>query len=104
MINIDFILSKGVIIGINITGHAGYGEPGKDIVCAAISSTSQMIVLGMQDLSVDFDFIDERDTTYFKLNEIDERVTFLFTTFEKFVIMLKREFTRYINITRTTSD
>ncbi|SCH61610.1 Predicted ribosomal protein [uncultured Ruminococcus sp.] len=30
--------------GITVTGHAGYAEPGKDIVCAAVSALLQTFI------------------------------------------------------------
>lgn len=30
--------------GITVTGHAGYAEPGKDIVCAAVSVLVQNLI------------------------------------------------------------
>lgn len=38
-------------------GHSGYAESGQDIVCSAISATTQMAVTGLQEvlkLKVDF--------------------------------------------------
>lgn len=39
MIDITFSLnSEGFVESLELTGHAGYGEHGYDIVCAAVSS------------------------------------------------------------------
>lgn len=38
---------------INIVGHAGYAEAGKDIVCAGISTLSQNLVAGLEELTED---------------------------------------------------
>ncbi len=37
-----FILDDGRIKGFDISGHSGYDESGKDIVCAAVSSAAYM--------------------------------------------------------------
>lgn len=37
-----FILDDGKIKGFDISGHSGYEESGKDIVCAAVSSAAYM--------------------------------------------------------------
>ncbi|HHW56904.1 MAG TPA: ribosomal-processing cysteine protease Prp [Clostridia bacterium] len=42
--------SKGDIYKFSIKGHAGYGEYGKDIVCAAVSAISQTAILGLENL------------------------------------------------------
>ena len=36
---------------ITVSGHAGYAEPGKDIVCAAISTLSQVFVASVEELT-----------------------------------------------------
>ncbi len=39
--------------GINITGHAHYAEPGKDIVCAGISALVQNLIQSIEELTTD---------------------------------------------------
>lgn len=36
---------------ITVSGHAGYAEPGKDIVCAAISTLTQVLIASVEDLT-----------------------------------------------------
>lgn len=38
---------------VTITGHAGYGEPGKDIVCAAVSVLVQTLAASAKQLTAD---------------------------------------------------
>ena len=38
---------------ITITGHAGYAEPGKDIVCAAVSALTQAFIASIEELTQD---------------------------------------------------
>ena len=42
MIKVKEFISEGVVIGLEITGHANSAEKGKDLVCAGVSS----IVIG----------------------------------------------------------
>ena len=42
MIRAEFFESKGILKGFKVSGHAGYGESGSDIVCAAVSSAVQL--------------------------------------------------------------
>ena len=42
MIRVRFKTADGAIIGFSLSGHAGAGEYGKDIVCAAVSSAAYM--------------------------------------------------------------
>jgi len=37
--------------GISVTGHAGYAEPGNDIVCAAISALTQVFIASVEELT-----------------------------------------------------
>ena len=39
--------------GIEIHGHAGYAEPGKDIVCAGVTALTQTVIRSMEDLTSD---------------------------------------------------
>lgn len=38
MIKATFVQSNGSFISYEVTGHAYYAEPGKDIVCAGVST------------------------------------------------------------------
>lgn len=38
---------------ITIEGHAGYAEPGKDIVCAGVTALTQTLIRSMEDLASD---------------------------------------------------
>ncbi len=37
-------------MGVSIRGHAGYGEAGADIVCAAVSSAAYLVVNAITDV------------------------------------------------------
>ena len=38
---------------IKISGHAGYAEPGKDIVCAGVTALTQTLIQSIDDLTDD---------------------------------------------------
>lgn len=42
---------EGKYIGFKIEGHSGFAEPGKDIVCAGISTMAQAAILGVVDIA-----------------------------------------------------
>ena len=42
MIRVRFHTAKDTILGFTLDGHAGAGEHGQDIVCAAVSSAAYM--------------------------------------------------------------
>lgn len=48
MTSVTFYERGNQIVGFEIEGHAGYSKHGTDIVCAAISTASQMALLGIQ--------------------------------------------------------
>lgn len=39
--------------GITIKGHANYARPGKDIVCAAVSTLVQTLIQSVEELTAD---------------------------------------------------
>ena len=50
MTNIQIQKQKGNITGFVVSGHSGYAEEGSDIVCSAISSLSQMVCVGLENV------------------------------------------------------
>ena len=44
MITITFFKRDGVYYGFKETGHAGFDDAGKDIVCAAVSAMTMLII------------------------------------------------------------
>lgn len=48
MINVEFYKTDGGWQGFRAHGHAGYADPGEDIVCAAVSILTQTAVLGLE--------------------------------------------------------
>ncbi len=42
MITADFFKSGSVFVGFCVSGHSGFSNSGKDVVCAAVSSAVQM--------------------------------------------------------------
>lgn len=42
-----------VLFGFSVEGHAGFGERGKDIVCAGVSAIAQTALYGLQDIAKD---------------------------------------------------
>lgn len=47
MIRVTFFREQGRLVGFDCVGHAEYAEPGKDIVCSAVSVLAQTAVLGL---------------------------------------------------------
>ena len=47
MTKIKFFKNKDIYTGFECSGHTGYEEFGKDVLCAAISSLTQGCALGI---------------------------------------------------------
>lgn len=43
---------KNEIISFSLEGHAGFAESGNDIVCAAVSAITNMIIIGFEKLDI----------------------------------------------------
>lgn len=50
MIEAEFRRKGRRITGFSVSGHAGYADNGKDIVCAAVSSAVQMAANGVTEI------------------------------------------------------
>lgn len=50
MTNVTIFKDKSNILGFEISGHSGYAEEGSDIVCSAISTLSQSICVGLDNV------------------------------------------------------
>ena len=64
MTKVVFFRSGGVFYGFEEKGHAGYGEYGDDVLCAALSSMTMLIINAVEvsyAASVDYQ-IDEETT------------------------------------------
>ncbi|HBQ94181.1 MAG: ribosomal-processing cysteine protease Prp [Firmicutes bacterium] len=73
----------GIIQDITITGHAGQGPYGFDIVCAAVSALSETLVLGLTHVApVAMDYhLDEGNLTMALKELPSERTEALLETF-----------------------
>lgn len=49
MTQIEMIYDNNMIIGFSMKGHAGYNQGGPDILCASLSTASQMTVNAVLD-------------------------------------------------------
>ncbi len=61
MIKVKVVSEKGKLKQISILGHAMYDQYGKDIVCAAVSSTVITTVNGIMKLNPSAILFDQKD-------------------------------------------
>ena len=50
MTDIKLFKKDNVFVGFECSGHTGYAEFGKDILCATISGITQSVVLGLKEV------------------------------------------------------
>ena len=74
MITINFKRNvNNEIISFTLNGHAGYNVQGKDIVCAAVSAVTNMVLIGLSEkLKLNLNF-EKNDGGYLKV-ELPENI------------------------------
>ncbi len=50
MTKITFFKKNNLILGFRAEGHTGFSEEGTDIVCSAISTATQLTVVGLEEV------------------------------------------------------
>ncbi len=109
MTKIQITKNNGTILGFVVSGHSGYAGEGSDIVCAAISSLSQMVCVGLENvLSLKPIIKIENNNAYlscFLSNDLTkeqmQKAQILFMTFEESVKCLlcgNKNYKKYINL------
>lgn len=73
MIKIIIKTDEDKIIGYNVFGHANFAPKGKDIVCSAVSSTTQTALLGLKELlKKDIEFEQDNGLLRVQINNPDK--------------------------------
>lgn len=49
MISITLFRNRESYRGFKVTGHAGYANPGEDIICASVTSAVQLVANGLSE-------------------------------------------------------
>lgn len=92
---------QGLIEGFRISGHSGYDESGKDIVCSSIS-TATMMAIGMIDkcgLTYRHHVDDDGATIEFQLETLDKTAELVLETFYEHIVALSKDYKAYVKIT-----
>ena len=64
MVKITFLKRDGCYYGFRESGHAGYAEAGDDVVCAAISAMTMLIINAIEvAYGCDVDYTIDEETT-----------------------------------------
>ena len=68
MTTVVFYKSGGIYYGFEEKGHTGYGESGDDVLCAALSSMTMLIINAIEvSYASNVDYIIDEKTTDIKL-------------------------------------
>ena len=92
---------KDRISGFEISGHTGYAEEGSDIVCSAVSSVSQMALLGIKDvlkLNIFFEISDGFLKLSLGKNVENESAQVLLKSMEKSLREIQKEYGNYVKL------
>ena len=106
MTKITLYKFKNFIIGFEVSGHSGYDDFGRDIVCSAVSTSSQQTVVGIKDvLNIKSDLrIDEKKAVLMFMlsksieeSEIEKAQVF-FETFRRTICDIEKQFKKYVKL------
>ena len=84
---------------IKISGHAGYAEAGKDIVCAAVTTLTQTLIRSLEDLARDkiqYEISSGRADIHY--GNLSEEGKLLVDSFFIGVCLIADEFPEYVRI------
>ena len=101
MTRVVIFKKKDRISGFEISGHTGYAEEGSDIVCSAVSSVSQMALLGIKDvlkLNVFFEISDGFLKLSLGKNVENESAQVLLKSMEKSLREIQKEYGNYVKL------
>ena len=86
--------------GIYIAGHAGYADPGKDIVCAGVTALMRTLVKSIEDLTEDkIEYKISSGKVDIHYRNLSEKSKTLVDSFFVGVCMIANEYPEYVKIT-----
>jgi hypothetical protein len=98
MINSKFLYEQGNIKEIQVSGHANYKAHGKDIVCAAVSTSILVTANAIEHLKLNHSIDLTIDEGYFKmiLKENNPIVLGLIQNLEYTLLDLEKQYPKYM--------
>ena len=85
--------------GVTVSGHAGYAEPGKDIVCAGVTALVQGLIRSIESLTSDqvqYDITPGRADIHFK--DLSEAGKLLVDSFFLGICLIADDFPEHIKL------
>jgi len=99
MIKIFLWQEAGRIVGVSISGHAGYAEAGSDIVCAAVSGACELLSAMMDAAKVPYQSYVKEETASLAIFAKAEGAKALYEGFAAYAKSLQRRYPEYIRVT-----
>lgn len=85
--------------GITVSGHAGYAETGKDIVCAGVTALTQTLIKSMNDLTEDkIEYEMSPGRADIKYRDLSKEGKLLVDSFFIGICLIASEFPDYVRI------
>lgn len=114
MTQVEMIYDDNIIIGFRMKGHAGFNTDGPDILCASLSTASQMTINGLLDwtgLNLE-DIVkesNEKEALLYirmpsRLLYVTPTVQQLFKSFEMYVEQLSDQYSDYVSLERRQKE
>ena len=90
---------------ITVTGHAGYAEHGKDIVCSAISALTQVFIASVEQLTTDkLKCVIAAGNAVIRYEDLSEHGQLLIKSFFVGLKMIADEYPQYVRIVPAVDD
>ena len=95
---------KNEIIKFSLSGHAGFAKSGNDIVCAAVSAITNMIIIGFEKLNINPRF-EKNDDGFlsFELpsnltNEQNNNIQYLLECMAEEFMDIQKNYVKYVKV------
>lgn len=87
--------------GISLHGHANYAEPGKDIVCAGVSTLVQTLIQSVEELTADkIQYSMQPGTVDIYLRNLSEQAQLLVDSFFVGISLIAGEYPDNVILTK----
>lgn len=84
---------------IEISGHAGYAEPGKDIVCAGVTALTQTLIQSIENLTDDeIEYRISPGKVEVEYGNLSEKSKTLVDSFFVGICLIAEEFPEYVKV------
>jgi uncharacterized protein YsxB (DUF464 family) len=104
MIKVEISLSNAHYCGAKITGHAYSNEPGKDLVCAAVSTLAQTLVNAVESIggipeeSLSLKIENGHLELKLKNDDLSDVIDIIFRTFRVGIEGIEGTYSKYVKL------